>query len=43
LDSREQKSHLLQARGIAPDEIRLQRTNRCDGRFAAAAHLAEPD
>ena len=39
----EQKPHLLEPRGIAADEIRLQRADAGHGRFAAAAHFAEPD
>jgi hypothetical protein len=39
----EQKPHFFEPRRIAADEIRLQRADCGDCRFAAAAHFAEAD
>ena len=38
-----QEAHLLEARRVVPDEVRLHRAEDRLGRFAAAAHLAEAD
>ena len=40
---RDQEAHLLEARGIAADEVSLEALERGRGGLAAAAHLAEAD
>ncbi len=39
----EQEAHLLEARRVAPEQIRLHRVHGRDRRFSAPAELAEPD